>query len=161
MDQQRIVKVALRWTAPRRRGVLGPISAGYVPLASQSPYPIIVFSVANYRFRLSHFWGNMLFSRSQLSHFLFMYCLILRKEQFSFHQQYKHSGTVANRKYEELSCHKIQKMCDPILVTLLKMRPHPAAHPHQPLLRKYRPPPPPAWGANPVDRRSLGGELEN
>ena len=42
-------------------------------------------------------------------------------------------------------------MCDPILVTLLKMRPHysqssremrphPAAHPHWPLTRKYPPP---------------------
>ena len=30
----------------------------------------------------------------------------------------------ANRKYEELSYPKNQKMCDPILVTLLKMRPH-------------------------------------
>ena len=34
------------------------------------------------------------------------------------------SGTFANCKYEELSYHKNQKMCDPILVTLLKMRPH-------------------------------------
>ena len=40
------------------------------------------------------------------------------------HRQYKHSGTFANRKYEELSYPKNQKMCDPILVTLLKMRPH-------------------------------------
>ena len=31
------------------RGVLGLIFAGYVPLASQSLYPIIVYSVANYR----------------------------------------------------------------------------------------------------------------
>ena len=30
-------------------GVLGLIFAGYVPLASQSPYPIIVYSVAVYR----------------------------------------------------------------------------------------------------------------
>ena len=30
------------------RGGLGLIFAGYVPLASQSPYPIIVYSVANY-----------------------------------------------------------------------------------------------------------------
>ena len=30
----------------------------------------------------------------------------------------------ANRKYEELSYPKNQKMCDPILLTLLKMRPH-------------------------------------
>ena len=28
-------------------------------------------------------------------------------------------------------------MCDPILVTLWKMRPHPAVHPHWPLTRKY------------------------
>ena len=43
---------------------------------------------------------------------------ILNEEHFTFHLQYKHSGTFANRKYEE------QKMRDPILVTLLKMRPH-------------------------------------
>ena len=55
-------------------GVLGLTLAGYVPLASQSPYPIIVYSVANYyRPHLSHSWANMKFSRSQLSHFLFMY----------------------------------------------------------------------------------------
>ena len=35
--------------------LLGSIFAGYVPLASQSPYPIIVYSVANYRPHLSHF----------------------------------------------------------------------------------------------------------
>ena len=40
------------------------------------------------------------------------------------HLQYKHSGTFANRKYEELSYPKNQKMCDPILVTLLKMPLH-------------------------------------
>ena len=42
----------------------------------------------------------------------------------TFHLQYKHSGSFANRKYEELSYTKNQKMCDLILVTLLKMRPH-------------------------------------
>ena len=36
----------------------------------------------------------------------------------------KQSVTFANRKYEELSYPKNQKMCDPILVTLLKIRPH-------------------------------------
>ena len=36
----------------------------------------------------------------------------------------KHSDTFANRKYEELSYPKNQILCDPILVTLLKMRPH-------------------------------------
>ena len=37
-------------------GGLGLTFAGYVPLASQSPYPIIVYSVANYTPHLSHFW---------------------------------------------------------------------------------------------------------
>ena len=30
-------------------GVLGSSFAGYVPLASQNPHPVIVYSVANYR----------------------------------------------------------------------------------------------------------------
>ena len=38
-------------------GELGLIFAGYVLLASQSPYPIIVYSVANYIPHLSHFWA--------------------------------------------------------------------------------------------------------
>ena len=40
-------------------GLLGLIFAGYVQLASQSPYPIIGYSVANYRPHLSHFWANV------------------------------------------------------------------------------------------------------
>ena len=32
----------------------------YVWLASQNPYPIIVYSVANYRPHLSHFWANII-----------------------------------------------------------------------------------------------------
>ena len=39
-------------------GVLGLIFAGYVSLASQSPYPIIVDFVANYRPHFSHFLGK-------------------------------------------------------------------------------------------------------
>jgi len=35
--------------------LLGLILVGYVPLASQSPYPIIVYFVANYIPQLSHF----------------------------------------------------------------------------------------------------------
>ena len=50
--------------------------------------------------------------------------LILNEESFIFHLHYKHSGTFANRKYEELSSSKNPKLCDPILVILLKMRPH-------------------------------------
>ena len=61
-----------QWMRGKPGGVLGLTFAGYVPLASQSPYPIIVYSVANYyRPHLSH--SNMWFSLSQLSHFLFKY----------------------------------------------------------------------------------------
>ena len=60
-------------------GVLRLIFAWYVPLASQSPYPIIVYSVANYRPHLSHFWENICNFRNpnlvtfyfyELTHFL-------------------------------------------------------------------------------------------
>ena len=44
---------------PKSKKSLGLIFAGHVPLASKSPYPIIVYSVANYRPRLGHFWTNM------------------------------------------------------------------------------------------------------
>ena len=36
-------------------------------------YPIIVYSVANYRPQHSHFWANRSYSRSQLCHFLFLW----------------------------------------------------------------------------------------
>ena len=45
-------------------GALGSILLGYVPLASQSPYPIIDYSVANYRPHISHFCGNVNFAIS-------------------------------------------------------------------------------------------------
>ena len=53
--------------------------------------------------------------------------LKLNKEHFTLNLQYRHCGMFANRKYEKLSYHKHdknQKICDPILVTLLKMRPY-------------------------------------
>ena len=46
------------------------------------------------------------------------------EEHFNFHLHDEHSGTFANRKYEELSYSQKFEMCDPILVPLLKMRPH-------------------------------------
>ena len=64
------------------------------------------------------------FRDPNLATFYLCIYLILNEEHFTFHLQYKHSGTFVNRKYEELSYTKNQKMCDPILVTLLKMRPH-------------------------------------
>ena len=43
-------------------GGLELMFAGYVPLASQSPYPIIVYFLANYRPHLSHFLENVIFA---------------------------------------------------------------------------------------------------
>ena len=37
------------------------IFAGYVPLASQNPYPI-VYSVAKHRTHVTHFWENVIFA---------------------------------------------------------------------------------------------------
>ena len=68
----------------------------------------------------------MWLSRSQLSHFLFLWTdpfFTLNEEQFTFHLQYKHSGTFSNRKNEKLSNPpQNPKMFDPTLVTLLRMR---------------------------------------
>ena len=49
----------------------------------------------------------------------------LNEEHFTCHLPYKHSGTFANHKYEERVSltPKNQKICNPVLVTLLKMRP--------------------------------------
>ena len=41
--------------------VLRLMFAGYVPLTSQSPYPIIVYSVRNYRPHFCHLWANVIF----------------------------------------------------------------------------------------------------
>ena len=53
-------KTRLRGQQARGGGVLGSGFAGYVPLASQKIHPIIVYSVANYRPHLSHFWVNVI-----------------------------------------------------------------------------------------------------
>ena len=47
---------------PGGGGLLGLMFAGYVPLASQSRYPIIVYFLANYRPHLSHFLENVIFA---------------------------------------------------------------------------------------------------
>ena len=41
-------------------GLLGLIFAGYLSLAYQNPYPIIVYSVANYRPHLGPFCENVI-----------------------------------------------------------------------------------------------------
>ena len=47
-------------------GILGSGFAAYVPVASQNPHPIIVYSVANYRPHLSHFWANVIIVISRM-----------------------------------------------------------------------------------------------
>ena len=49
----------LRPEVPGGGGVLRLIFARYVPLGSQSPNPIKVYSVASYRPHLSHFCAKM------------------------------------------------------------------------------------------------------
>ena len=85
--------------------------------------------------------------------------IILNEEHFTFHLQYKHSGTFSNHKYEELCYPKNPKMCDPILVTLLKMRAHysqssrenasPSSGTSPLASYKEVPPPPPGCGPAP------------
>ena len=43
-------------------GVLELMFAGYVPLASQSPHPILVYFSANYRPHRSHILENVIFA---------------------------------------------------------------------------------------------------
>ena len=50
------------WNGFQLITVLGLMFAGYVPLASQSSYPIIVYSAANYRAHLIHFLENVIFA---------------------------------------------------------------------------------------------------
>ena len=56
-------------------------------------------------------------SSNELTHFLKW----MKSEHVTFHLQYKHSGTFANLK--NCLTPKTRKTCDPILVTLLKIRP--------------------------------------
>ena len=48
----------------------------------------------------------------------------LNERYLTFHLRYKHSGTFAKRKYEELSYTKKAENVTPWLIPLLKMRPH-------------------------------------
>ena len=55
-----------------RGRVLGLIFAGYMPLASQNTYPIIVNSVATYIPHLSHFWEKCNFPNPNLQNNLIL-----------------------------------------------------------------------------------------
>ena len=56
--------------------------AGCVPLASQSPYPIIVYFLSNHRPHLSHFLENVIFAIPDLvSFYLFILTLSMWFEE--------------------------------------------------------------------------------
>ena len=90
-------------------GILGLIFVGCVLLASHSPYPIIVYSVA------SNIIDHILVTLGQICNFRdpnlvsckyfyeLTHFLDWMKNTFNFIYSTKHSGTFANRKYEELS----------------------------------------------------------
>ena len=108
--------------------VLGLIFAGYVPLASQSPYPIIVYFVANYRPHLSYFWANICnfrdpnlvtFYLNEFTHFLHW-----MENTLSFIYSTNILVRLLTVNMKNCFTPKNQKMFYPILVTLLKMRPH-------------------------------------
>ena len=116
-----------------RGGLLGLIFAGYVPLASQSPYPTRVYSVANYRPHLVTFGQICNFRDPRLVTFYFYeltHFLDWMKNTLLFICSTNILVRLLTGNMKDSLTPKNPKMCDPILVTLLKMRPHPAAHPH-------------------------------
>ena len=66
--------------SPRGREALGLFFYGYVPLVSQSPYPIIVYSVANYRPILVTFGQICNFRDPNLVAFFLCIYLILNED---------------------------------------------------------------------------------
>ena len=103
---------------PKGMEGLGLIFAWHVLLASQSPYLIIVYFGANIII------DPILVTFGQICNFCnpnsvtFYFYELTHGEHFTFHfhLQYKHTGAFAN----SVTPKKL-KMCDPILVTLLKM----------------------------------------
>ena len=105
--------------------------AGYVSLASQSPYPIIVYFWANYRPHLSHVLENVIFAISTQS--LSIYAstlsrtecnavtssLLLNLINYNFLIFLTENLPILNPYFPQNP-----KICHPILVTLLKMRSH-------------------------------------
>ena len=75
----------------------------FVPLASKSTSPIIVILWPIIDPILVTFGQKCNFRDLNLVTFYLYIHLISNEEHFTFHLHYKHSGTFANRKYEELS----------------------------------------------------------
>ena len=92
-------------------GLLGSILVGFVPLGPRALIPLrsILWPMTNSI--LVTFRQRCNLRDPNLVTFYLCMCLILNK--VPFHLQYKHSGTFANRKYDELSCPKLRKCATP------------------------------------------------
>ena len=155
ITDQLSLRAAIYWTREGGGG-LGLIFAGYVLLASQSPYPIIVYSVVNIIIDpvLLTFGQTCNFCNTNLVTSYF-YELQPPKLKFLLGHHlatnpfgsgklfYKSSRWLQNvRCHSDQNSHNLKswidpfcltsnnpKMCDPILETLLKLWHHPAPHP--------------------------------
>ena len=123
-NENKTLRMNPGWVSPRGGvgggggwAVLGSGFAGYVPLASQNPHPIIVYSIANYRPHFSHFWANVIvisrteFNASRMLNIKTTAETIFQPRIFLF----------LNPAYQNFLVPKIPKICEPILVALLKM----------------------------------------
>ena len=114
----------------------------FVPLASQSLYPLqsilrpIIDPILGTFGQICTFCDSpnlVTFYFYELTPFFKM-----NEEHFNFHLQYKNSGSLLTVNLKNCLTPKNPKKCDAILLTsVVKMQPHPAAHAHQPLIRKY------------------------
>ena len=103
--------------------------AGYVRLASQSPYPIIVYFLASYRPHPSHFLENVIFAIT------FYLCMYLTYQLSDFlTKNLPILNPYLPQKSENLRPHSRNSIenATPLYIVspVVKMRPHPAAHPH-------------------------------
>ena len=112
----------------------GLIFAEYVPLASQSPYPIIVYFVAYYRPHLSHFRQICISCHPNLVTFYFYeltHFLDSMKNTLLFIYSSNILLCLLTVNMKNCLTPKNPKMCNPILVTLLKMWPHYSQSSHE------------------------------
>ena len=107
---------------------------------------IIVYSVTNYRLHLSQFGQICNFRDPNLVTFYFYevtHFLNWMKNTLLFTYSTNLLVRLLTVNMKNCLTPKSPKMCDPIIVNpVVKMRPHSAAHPHEPLIKKYPPPPP-------------------
>ena len=118
------------WQRSRRRGVGGTLVNFCLVCAAgiSEPLPRLwLFCGQLYTPSLSLLGKFVIFAIPILSHYLFSRTdpfFRLNEEHFTFHLQYKHFGTFANRKCEELCNPKKSENVRPHSWLLKKIRPH-------------------------------------